>query len=246
VGHVSFRTADWRGAAARVVIQVGVSMKSSLGDLDGITRDDSAVKNGVALLIRHAHTDAIGSWLAGRMEKVSLSAAGRAQAERLGRGLATRWRLGAVYTSPLERAGDTATAIARHQQLSAQICQELSEIDFGAWTGRSFAELEHDTEWRRFNRERSRALIPGGERVQDVQFRMVRAIADLAGRHPAATIALVSHADPLRCALLHYQAMSLDRYHELQLAPASITAIRLTATGARILSINDDTIATTG
>src|SRR5262245_22582340 len=66
------------------------------------------------LLIRDAHTDAIGQWLAGRTDESSLSRYGLRQAIRLSR-LLQPIRLGAIYSSPLRRARQTAAAIARRQ-----------------------------------------------------------------------------------------------------------------------------------
>lgn len=195
------------------------------------------------LLIRHALTDAVGLWLAGRREGVSLSAAGRAQAARLGRELAARMPLAAIYTSPLERAHATAAALAAPQGVDAQTCEELAEIDFGAWTGKTFAELECDPAWRLFNRTRTAATIPGGEQPKDVQQRMLAAIRRLSERHPGATIALVSHAEPVRVTLLHYKAMSLDRHHEMEIEPASVSAVAVSPAGVRILYVNDTTFA---
>jgi broad specificity phosphatase PhoE len=234
---------NWKIIATSVGIQVGVSIESIRSHVARTGRGNFAVTSGVVLLIRHAHTDAIGNWLAGRAAGVPLSMEGAVQAQRLADALSERYRIAAVYTSPLERAQATAAALAHRQQVGIDICEELSEIDFGAWTGRTFAALEADPAWLLFNRARSRALIPGGERVQDVQTRMVRAIADVSARDPGSTIAVVSHGDPLRFALLYYQDMSIDRYPELELEPASVSAVRLTSEGPRILYINDPTFA---
>ena len=195
------------------------------------------------LLIRHAHTHAVGSWLAGRLPGVALSPAGVTQAERLGERLAASVELKAIYTSPLERAYETAAAIARHQHAHLEECDELSEIDFGSWTGRTFAELDTDPAWRAFNQTRATAGIPGGEQPGDVQRRIVGAIARLARLHPGQTIAIVSHADVLRFALLHYRSMSLDLYYCFQVEPGSVSVVRLSSDGARVLYVNEGKFA---
>jgi broad specificity phosphatase PhoE len=195
------------------------------------------------LLVRHALTDAVGAWLAGRSAGVPLSAAGRAQAARLGRALAARVRLDAIYASPLDRAQATAAELAHHQGLDVRTCDDLAEIDFGAWTGKQFAILDRDPAWQLFNRTRSIATIPEGEQPRDAQQRMLAAIARLSGMHPGATIALVTHAEPVRLTLLHYKSMSLDQYHELDIEPASVSAVSLSPAGAQILYVNDTTCA---
>jgi probable phosphoglycerate mutase len=190
------------------------------------------------LLIRHAHTDAIGAWLTGRAD-VHLSAVGIAQAERLGRSLSRSCAIAAIYTSPLARARSTAAAVGRHQSLGVRICDDLSDIDFGEWSGRSFAELERDPAWRRFNTSRATAHVPGGEQPGDVQHRIVGAIARLTAAHQNETIAIVSHADVIRFALLHYEGRSLDLYHSFEVEPASVSAVSPSAAGTRVLYIND-------
>lgn len=191
------------------------------------------------LLIRHARTDAIGQWLCGRAAGVHLSAEGQAQADRLGRALSSI-PLAAIYTSPIERAAETAHALARYQGVPVQLCEDLSEIEFGAWTGKTFGDLERDPEWRTFNERRSQAVVPGGERPQQVQARILAALETLGAAHAGRTIAVVSHGDVLRFAVLHYAGIPLDEYHRIEIHPASVSALRLSPGGARMLYVNHD------
>jgi broad specificity phosphatase PhoE len=189
------------------------------------------------LLIRHAHTDALGRSLSGRSVGVPLSTDGRSQAERLGQALAC-CPLAAIYTSPLDRAVQTAEAIGRYQLMAVSQVAELLEIDFGGWTGKTFVELERDPAWHEFNTRRSTASIPGGEGLADVQARIVAAVSRLGARHPGQTIALVSHADVLRFALLHYAGAPLDDYARFEVAPASVTRLSLIAGETRLVFVN--------
>jgi broad specificity phosphatase PhoE len=199
----------------------------------------------VVFLIRHGHTDAIGSWLPGRASGVTLSTEGQAQVDRLGQRVGPSHRLSAIYTSPLERARATAAALARHQQPSVRVhdCDDLTDIDFGAWTGKTFLELAADPAWHTFNTARSTAVVPGGESAAAVQQRIVGAIVRLAARHREQTIALVSHADVIRFALLQYQSLSLDLYDRFEIDPASVSAISVSNTGTSILYINTTFVA---
>jgi broad specificity phosphatase PhoE len=132
----------------------------------------------------------------------------------------------------------TAAAIGLHQHAPLRHANELLEIDFGAWTGRSFVELATDADWQRFNTNRSTAVIPEGEKPAAVQARIVAAIARLAGVHAGSTIALVSHGDVLRFALLHYVGATLDDYARFDLDPASVTTLSVCADEVRLLTIN--------
>jgi probable phosphoglycerate mutase len=165
------------------------------------------------------------------------------EAEELGRTLGASCRLAAIYSSPLERAHDTATAIARYQEARVELCDALLEVDFGVWTGRTFDELDGDPRWHDFNHARASAMIPGGERPLAVQRRIVAAVERLAAKHPGATIALVTHAEIVRFALLQYRSESLDLYHELEIEPASVSAVSISPDGVYVQFVNRRTAA---
>jgi broad specificity phosphatase PhoE len=189
------------------------------------------------LFIRHAHTDALGAWLCGRACGVSLSAQGTTQARMLGRSLRAM-PLDAIYSSPLERARATAEAIALQQSRPVRICDALTEIDFGEWTGQTFAALEHQPRWQAFNRARATSVIPGGEQPADIQQRVVSATMRLTAAHPGNTIALVTHAEIVRMALLYFQSRSIDCHDSLTIDPASVSTVRVWPGGVHVLSVN--------
>lgn len=189
------------------------------------------------LLIRHGHTDAVGTRLVSRLPGVALNAAGRADAGRLGAALA-REPLTAIYSSPLERAIETARPLAAEHRLLLQPCDGLIEVDFGEWTGQTFAELDGREDWRRFNAHRGSAVVPAGESASAVQARILACIGELQQRHPGETVAAVSHADVIRAALLYYCRISLDDWQQIQVDPASVSAVALGPTDTEILYIN--------
>ena len=191
----------------------------------------------VVLLIRHAHTDAIGTRLVSRLPGVSLNAAGRVAATRLGTVLA-RELISAVYSSPLERGLETAQRIADARAVPLHACDGLNEVDFGEWTGKTFVELNAREDWRRFNEHRGSAMVPAGESAIDVQSRVLSCIAVLHDRHPGETVAAVSHADVIRPALLHYMGLSLDDWQQIEIAPGTVSAISVDDSGGRVLYIN--------
>jgi probable phosphoglycerate mutase len=189
------------------------------------------------LLVRHAHTDAVGRCLAGRTPGVALSEAGRAQLPRLADGV-TRLRPVAVYASPLDRAMETARAIADAAGLKVAPCEPLMEVDFGEWTGRTFDDLETLPEWQRFNSHRSTAPVPGGEPAAAVQVRILGALEELRAAHPGETIAAVTHADVIRAAILSHAGSSLDMVHRIEIRPASMSALLIGDGWSRIQSLN--------
>jgi broad specificity phosphatase PhoE len=189
------------------------------------------------LLIRHAHTAAVGHLLAGRTPGIRLTDRGRDQLAWL-RGAVASWNPKIVYSSPLDRARETAEAIAMAGGIPLRLDDRLSEVDFGEWTGRTFADLEGLADWRLFNERRSTAIVPDGESAPAVQARIVSALEALARDHAGETVAAVSHADVIRAAILHYAGASLDSVHRIVVAPASVSIVTLGDEGPRILLLN--------
>jgi probable phosphoglycerate mutase len=178
------------------------------------------------LLVRHGHTDAVGRFLAGRSPGVHLTSEGQRQAAGLVPRLEGR-RIAAIYSSPLERARETAEPLAARLTLEIRACDDAIEVDFGNWTGRTFADLETDARWRAFNTIRSVTAPPGGESIVDVQVRILRAVHDLRLRHAGRTVMLVTHADVIRAAMCHFAGIPIDLCQRLEIRPASVSTVRL-------------------
>jgi probable phosphoglycerate mutase len=190
------------------------------------------------LLIRHAAHDLLGRVLAGRAPDVHLNARGKMEAERLAGRLA-RLPVAALFMGPLERAQETAWPLAEGLRLDPRIEPAFDEIDFGAWTSRTFAELEGDAEWRRWNTARSEGQPPGGETMAAVQTRFVQALERLRGLYPDAVVAVVSHGDAIKAALMHYLGVPLDYIARLEVYPASLSRLVLGEGFHQVISIND-------
>jgi len=188
-------------------------------------------------LIRHAAHGLVGHTIVGRAPGVHLSPEGVRQAQTLAGRLAGS-AIAALYTSPLERATETAAAIGARLGLEASVAEELNEIDFGAWTGRTVAELDQIEAWRQFNVFRSSAQIPDGETMLAVQTRVLRLARRLTAAHPGRTVALVSHGDVIKAALAHYLGVHLDLFQRIEIAPASVSLVQLGPYGPKVLLVN--------
>lgn len=186
------------------------------------------------LLVRHAEHELPGGVLAGRMPGLRLSALGRRRAGLLGARL-SRTPIAAVRCSPRERCQETAAAIGLPYQTAAA----LDEIDFGAWTGRTFAELRDEPLWRAWNENRAAAHTPAGETMAAVQARMLGEMRRLAAAYPDQNVAVVGHADPIKAVVLWVLGASLDRWDRLEVDPAGLTTVSLGDWGAKVLSLNE-------
>jgi broad specificity phosphatase PhoE len=189
-------------------------------------------------LIRHASCNGLGRTLWGRTPGVCLNEKGKLQAERL----ANRFSgitLRAIYSSPLERAVETAETIARKMNLEVIKSPAFEEINFGDWTGKSFETLSSDEVWRRFNTHRSATRIPGGESFLEVQNRIVRELDALASQYGNASVAIVSHSDVIKAAVGHFSATPIDLLHRIEISPCSVSVLALDGENAKLLTINN-------
>ena len=178
------------------------------------------------LLIRHGNTDLSGRVLYGRMPGVHLNPEGSRQAELLAQALKQRYAVDTIVSSPLERALETARAIAESYELPVNLDSGINEIDVGNWIGRSFHELSESHDWKLFNRQRATTWPPEGESLMEVQARAWRSIAALVERSPSgSTAAVITHGDVIRSILLLVLGISIDHIHRLEVAPASVTEI---------------------
>jgi broad specificity phosphatase PhoE len=190
------------------------------------------------ILVRHATTAALGLRLCGRTRGVHLDAAGRTQARRLAAELG-RLPLSAIYSGPLERVRETAAPIAAAAGLDVQVLDELDEVDFGEWTGLTFDALSARDDWRSYNSHRADAAIPQGEVPRATLARITAALREIDSRHRGETIVAVSHAEPIRYALLAASGAPLDEWHTMQIEPGQIASIRVTdAVAGRPLARN--------
>jgi broad specificity phosphatase PhoE len=188
-------------------------------------------------LIRHALCDGLGQTLWGRTPNIRLNHEGKTQAERLAE---TCEGVGfdAVYSSPLERALETADALASRLKLDVRKSAALNEIDYGEWSGKTFEQLHSDQRWRHFNNRRSTTNIPGGESFLEVQNRVVKEIDRLSGEHSKGRVALVSHADPIRAAIAYFATTAIDLIERFEISPCSVSVIVAGDENVKLLTIN--------
>ena len=162
-----------------------------------------------------------------------------AQARRLAERMAAE-SFSLVQASPRERARQTAEAIVgRVGTARLEAHEALDEVDFGSWAGQDFATLATDPLWRNWNERRSCSRPPEGEAMREVQDRITGHIARLAALVPIGAVVLVSHAEVIRAALLHFLGLSLDAWARLEISPASITRVALGAQGATVVGLNE-------
>ncbi len=180
------------------------------------------------LLVRHAPTHETGSKLTGRLPGVHLGEKGRAVAGDSARRLAGV-KVWAVYTSPIERTLETAEIIGRKLERQPRVHAGLIEVDYGAWSGRSLAQLRRTNLWSQVQTNPSRVTFPDGEALADAQRRAVAACEEIAAEAGKRTAVLVSHADIIKAVLSSYVGQPLDLFQRIAIAPGSISAVHVSS-----------------
>ncbi len=191
------------------------------------------------LLIRHGENDySKKGRLAGRLPGIHLNERGRKQAQDLA-GALGKAPIKAIYSSPLERARETAAPIAAALSLKVQVDPGLTESDVGDWQGKSVRRLALSKYWRIFQQAPSRAAHPGGESFIQTQTRVAAALDSICAHHkPRDLIACVFHADPIKLAVAHFIGLPLDRFQRLACETASVTLLAVGPGSAQLLWLN--------
>jgi len=163
------------------------------------------------LAIRHGETAwNVDTRLQGHLD-IPLNDVGLRQAQHLAQALAQRDPIDAIYASDLSRAHTTAQTIAQAVGLNVKTHVGLRERHFGAFQGRTFAEVEvelpeHAWHWRK----RTPDWVPpeGGESLHTLHERIVNTVNEVAARHPGQQIVMVAHGGVLD--ILYRAATRLD------------------------------------
>lgn len=188
-------------------------------------------------LLRHGER-AEARVCAGRMPGIGLTERGRAEIAAAAERLADDG-VGALYSSPLQRTRESAEILAARLGLPIEFRDDLIELDFGEWTGATFDAIRADPRWQPWRTQRSLARIPGGESMHQVQRRAVEVLMQIGERHPAESVAVVSHGDVIRAILVYALGMPLDFLTRIEIAQGSISTLSLDANGIRVRAVNE-------
>ncbi|MFE0593392.1 bifunctional RNase H/acid phosphatase [Micromonospora echinospora] len=195
------------------------------------------------VLVRHGQTE----WTAQRRYSgrgdVPLSERGRDQARATAaRVAALAPTVAAVVSSPLSRCTATARPIAvALGGVPLRTSDDLVECDFGAWEGRTFAEVRQDWPGELDAWLASTAVAPpDGESFTDVAVRVRRALRGLLDAYPGETVVVVSHVSPIKILLRDALAAGDAFLHRLYLDPAGVSVLDVWADGGvAVRSVND-------
>ena len=164
-------------------------------------------------LVRHGEStwNAVG-WVQGQLDSPTLTQRGRRQVRRCAALLdAQRATIGAVYSSDLRRAHQSALPIARVLQLDVRLDGRLRERSLGVVEGTPSTLLDPERSGIKLDRVVDADAAPaGGESVRDLYLRATGAVADLLARHPTGDLVLVCHGGVVRVVLAWLDGVGPD------------------------------------
>ena len=150
------------------------------------------------ILVRHGETVLNVQGIAQGWNDSALSPRGEEQVARLAARLAKE-NVDAIISSPLGRALSTANVLARACRLEVTTLDELREMNYGAWEGRSFLDVRRQ-EASSYEEWIANADCPcpgGGESHNDVRKRFAAALEKIKATRPV----LVTHGTAIRIAV---------------------------------------------
>lgn len=191
--------------------------------------------------IRHGET----AWnrdtrIQGQLD-IGLNERGRAQALAVAEALRGE-PLAAIYSSDLERARDTAQAIANTTGAPLHLDVALRERAFGHFQGKTWDEIatnwpEDAQRWR----QRDLTFAPGGGESLPVLYeRCVSAVERLAAAHPGEAICVVAHGGVMDCLYRAGMRLTLQAPRTWLLGNATINRLLYSPEGLLVTGWNDD------
>ncbi len=199
------------------------------------------------LIARHGETDAnaAGTWQGATDHP--LNQRGRGQARALAQRLAREYpEIRVIYTSPLQRARETAQIIAN--VLGAPIVEEpdLKEYHLGTWEGLTYEELRYEKRlWERMRADAHWAP-PGGESAYQFALRVLNAFQTIAQRHPGETVLIVGHGGAIATALALLVEQDGSKWNTYQMANCALSELLFTPKPTLVRFNDTEHLATVG
>jgi len=164
-------------------------------------------------LVRHGQTEANAARRFAGREDTPLTATGEQMAEALAAALSGE-AFDAIYTSPLQRARNTAKPLATALGLTPTVLDGLQEYDCGTWVGRTRAQVWEDEPgaMQQFAADPTLHAPPGGETAIQVRDRARESIAQIRAAHTDGHVLVASHKGTLRVILCDWLGIDLREY----------------------------------
>jgi broad specificity phosphatase PhoE len=200
-------------------------------------------RDTTVVLARHGQTE----WnMTGRIqgqEDSPLTELGREQSLRVARRMGRR-KIDAIYASPTGRARYLGELMAaQYRRLPFAVVEGLQERSYGCYEGWTLAEVKAQDaalaqRWLA-DPDREQLATPGGETQAEMSRRVMAALHEILLHHPGSTVAIATHAGPIRSVVFAILGISTTRWDQVMVAPGSLTTILGSSDRLRVVSLND-------
>jgi broad specificity phosphatase PhoE len=146
-----------------------------------------------------------------------------------------------LYASDLQRAWETARAIAAPHALHVHAEPRWREIAFGRWEGLTYAEIQQQDaqSLAAWERDQLHSAPPGGETLLQMARRVSAAYDDMLAVSQEKTVGLIAHGGPLQLLLCLALGLPPQAYWQFAVSPASLSELCVYAQGAILTRLND-------
>jgi broad specificity phosphatase PhoE len=194
-------------------------------------------------LIRHGESVWNGERRIQGNQDPALSPRGRRQTDLLVQHLETHIPrpVAAIYTSPLQRAAETAERIAVVLRLPVIREPGLREMSLGAWEGKTVAEIQtaFPGAYERWLEDPAASPAPGGEALSAFGRRVAEALARMQRAHAGADLLIVSHGGAIKALICFTLGLDLKYLFRLKQDNTAVSQIELDGPVRRVLRMND-------
>lgn len=145
-----------------------------------------------------------------------------------------------LYTSTSKRAVESAAEIKLELNMQARAVPELREIDFGAFEGLTYEEIEsrYPLEYKGWMEHPTKIKFPDGDSFFDMKDRVIGFRASLFRNHRSQTVLTISHGGVNRILLAHALGLSDDKIFRIEQTYAAVNIIDYLAQSAVVRLIN--------
>jgi probable phosphoglycerate mutase len=175
---------------------------------------------------------------------VHLSEKGVAQSENLAVRLGN-FSLSSLRISPMERCFETispwinSVVLPNYPKFQPQLDPNLTEVDYGTWSGKKLAMLSKNKLWKIVQESPSRMYFPDGEGIAQMQARAMTSVHEAVSAKGKGSAVIVSHGDVIKSIVASALGMHLDEFQRIVIDPASVSIIDFSTTKPRTLLLND-------
>lgn len=180
------------------------------------------------ILVRHGEIPSnVNKVYAGRSPE-GLTDGGLSQARAVSEEL-KNYKVDALYSSPIQRAVQTAQIISSAIDVEINIKNEFREMELGPWEGMSEADIpeQYPDEWRIWNTTPHKLKLEGREPLEKLLVRVLTGIQDIYNNWPGGNVIVVTHVAIIRVLLLWHDKKSLNLYKTIHVPNAEIFNIRI-------------------